>query len=229
MSNNWQSQEALHSRDWHSRTYLATDYQGQLPTEYAALNTALDETSCVFKHDQTTTVAKFELTDQSLVLKRYNPRSGWHKLKRALRQSRAHRCWKMSYAFNQAGLNVARPVLMHEHRFGPLCFDAYFVTQMLEGQELLQVLPTMASPERLKVLSQIKEAFAKMRNAKLTHGDMKASNLLWANGKIFFIDLDAAAAHQSAVTWNASHAKDRKRFLKNWQQQPDLIELFSGL
>lgn len=195
----------------------------------ALLKERLLDARSVFKDDRTTTVACINEGALHSVLKRYNPRTNGHKLSRAFRQTRARRCWKMSYAFARAGLNVAQPLLMYEQRFGPIRLDAYFVNAMLVGEELLSALPTMSDDQQNSVVQSVKQAFEIMHKAKLTHGDMKASNLLWVDGELFFIDLDAAQRHSSYVTWNVSHNKDKKRFLKNWADQPELLALFDDL
>ena len=59
---------------------------------------------------------------------------------------------------------------------------------------------------------------------------MKATNLLWVDGALYFIDLDAAKKHAWwSLTWGKAHAKDKRRFLKNWAEKPDLLSLFSEL
>lgn len=205
---------------------MSSSHLGRVPVSANELNGLLLDTSRAFKHDRTTTVAKVELAGEAMVLKRYNPRNQWHKIKRALRRSRARRCWKMSYAFSEAGLNVASPILMLEDRFGPFRLDAYFVNAFLEGQELMTLLPSMSQQERQKVANAIDDAFAKMKLARLTHGDLKASNLMWSDEKLYFIDLDAAQQHRNPVTWLKGHNKDRKRFLKNWQGDSQLLAFF---
>jgi len=143
--------------------------------------------------------------------------------------SRARRCWSMSYVFSQAGLNVARPVFMYEQRIGPLRLDAYFVSETLHAEELLTALPKMNDKEKLAVVVAVDEAFKKMLKAKISHGDMKATNIMWADNKLFFIDLDASKRHtiQALARWK--NTKDIKRFLKNWDDQPDLLALFDKL
>jgi len=100
------------------------------------------------------------------------------------------------------------------------------VSEFLEGQELLTLLPTMISEDQQRVSTAIEDAFEKMKAARLTHGDLKASNLMWCDNKLYFIDLDAAQHHINSVTWQQAHNKDRKRFLKNWQQDSQLLALF---
>lgn len=224
----WAGQPVTRRIDWNSRIWMSSYYSQLVPVNAEALNELLLDTSSAFKHDKTTTVAQVRLADQPMVLKRYNPRNSWHKVKRALRRSRARRCWQMSYAFSKAGLNVAAPILMLEDRFGPFRLDAYFLNEFIDGQELITALPAMNEEERQKVAESIEDAFKKMKAARLTHGDLKASNLMWSNNKLYFIDLDAAQQHRNPVTWLKGHSKDRKRFLKNWQEDSQLLSMFSA-
>ena len=224
----WAQQPITRTIDWNSRVWVSSNYLERIPVDAKSLNELLSDTACAFKHDRTTTVAQVSLAGESMVLKRYNPRNQWHKIKRALRRSRARRCWQMSYAFSEAGLNVAQPILMVEDRFGPLRLNAYFVNEFLQGQELLTLLPTMVSEQRQRVSMAIEDAFEKMKAARLTHGDLKASNLMWCGDKLYFIDLDAAQLHNNSVTWQKGHNKDRKRFLKNWQHDKQLLALFES-
>ena len=190
------------------------------------LDRAIEQSDTVFKDDQTTTVARINIADASYVFKRYNPRSSWHRLKRAFRRSRARRCWSMSYHFQSAGLNVPEPVLMYEKRLGPIRRNAYFVNRLLGGDELLGLLPSMTAQHQESVVLAIRDAFRAMRLHRISHGDMKASNLLWVDGALFFIDLDAARKHLTKTGWRLAARKDRKRFRKNWLGQPDLLRLF---
>lgn len=225
----WLQNQVIRCSGWSSQFCQTAETQSVLNADHATLGSLLDDSTTLLKDDRTTTVGKLELASQSFVLKRYNARSRGHRFKRALRRSRARRCWNMSYAFARAGLNVAAPVLMYEHRFGPLRLDAYFATEFLVGDELLSALPSMSVVEQAAVVAAIDVAFSKMRVAKLTHGDMKASNLLWVSGMLYFIDLDAAQQHRTEFSWRAKHAKDKKRFLKNWRSQPEILDLFAGL
>jgi tRNA A-37 threonylcarbamoyl transferase component Bud32 len=225
----WLKQRIDSSHSWSGKCNSARRYSEQIPVTVEALNKALTESEMLLKDDQTTTVARYPLADETLVIKRYNPRSQWHKIKRALRRTRADRCWQMSYLFAQAGLYVARPLLMFEHRLGPIRFNAYFVNQLLEGEELLSALPKMTASEQQLVKRAMIASFQKMSLAMITHGDLKASNIIWKDDKLYFIDLDAAQVHRNKSTWAMANNKDRKRFLKNWRDKPELLALFEDL
>lgn len=226
---NWLTQLTHVSAAWSHRRIVATSYADVIAHNAEGLDKLLENKRHVLKHDRTTTVAKCEFIDQAVIVKRYNPRNKWHTIKRALRQSRAKRCWQMSYVFSDAGLNVAQPILMYEKRVGPIRFDAYFVSQFLDGEELLNALPSMAVSEQLMVKHAMQDAFSKMEKAKLSHGDLKASNLIWKDHSLYFIDLDAAQKHISKITWSKAHKKDRKRFMKNWRGQAELLDMFQDL
>lgn len=189
----------------------------------------LQRQSKILKDDRTTTVACLHLKPRQMVLKRYNARSWGHVISRSVRRSRASRCWQMSYAFANAGIRVAAPYLMYEQRFGPLRLNAYFVSEYLPGEELLKALPSMDAEQQSRVLQKIRDAYQRMRAAKLSHGDLKASNLIWHNDELYFIDLDAAQQHRSISSWSRAHHKDRQRFSKNWRDQPALLALFADL
>lgn len=225
----WVGQEVLKVSKWSCRYWIKAnsstkDFNEQHSNR--ALDNIIESSDTVFKNDRTTTVVKLEQGVEAYVLKRYNARNQLHKFKRAFRRSRASRCWKMSYQFQKAGLNVAEPVLMYENRFGPIRADAYFINKYLIGNELLEQLPLMDAAEQQQVVSAISDSFIKMRLNKLSHGDMKASNLMWVEGKLFFIDLDASRKHLTSIGWKLAHQKDKKRFMKNWRNDPKLIKLF---
>lgn len=169
----------------------------------------------LLKNDKTTTVVKLDIAGTTLVIKRYNARNFWHRLKRSLRQSRAMRCWLMSEKFTSAGLQVAPRLAMVERRFGPFRLDAYFIAKWVEAEELLAWLPSQSMTEKNKVKKQMNFVFSAFKQHRLSHGDMKATNLLWQNGKIVFLDLDAATQHHSNALWLRGYRRDKKRFAKN--------------
>lgn len=229
MSGDWVIQAVINQRTWRYRKRVLKAYSDLFQQNPAELNAELATANSPFKNDRTTTVQLITRGNEQFILKRYNARNLWHRYKRAFRRSRAIRCWDMSEQFNLAGLNVAEPICVLEKRFGPIRQDAYFISRFIPGAELLDLLPTLGAQQQQAVASEIKVAFAKLRKNKLSHGDMKATNLLWLNEKIVFIDLDAARVHRRQQSWERAHRKDRRRFLKNWQGQPELARLFDGL
>lgn len=225
----WLQQTFSEVSNWRQRHFIVDTHSELLEANTSNLDQLLAESSVLFKDDRTTTVGLYETNQQQFVVKRYNARNMGHAIKRALRQSRAMRCWRLSYEFQQAGLRVAPPVLMFEKRFGPLCGNAYFVNKYLQGTELLALLPRASDKQKLEIASQVENAFKKMRDYGLTHGDMKASNILWVDEQLYFVDLDAARKHRTRISWNHANKRDIKRFRKNWSGNTELLSLFESL
>lgn len=199
----------------HVKTELRAALQGDIDT--------LMQTGVVLKNDKTTTVVRVNIAGDDIIIKRYNARSAWHRVKRALRQSRAQRCWLMSQRFHQVGLHVAQPLAMVERRWGPFCSDAYFIAENVSGEELLAWLPQQTVAVQTQVSQQMQRVFALFQAHRLSHGDMKATNLLWQQDRVVMLDLDAAHAHQSHWFWLRCFRRDQKRFARNGQLFSSLI------
>jgi Ser/Thr protein kinase RdoA (MazF antagonist) len=59
---------------------------------------------------------------------------------------------------------------------------------------------------------------------RITHGDLKASNLLWDADRLVLIDLDAMCQHASPAGFARAWQRDRARFLRNWPAGSPLRE-----
>ena len=51
---------------------------------------------------------------------------------------------------------------------------------------------------------------------RISHGDLKATNLLWHDGRVWLIDLDAMMQHRSDKAFSQAWRRDRARLLRNW-------------
>lgn len=188
--------------------------QGEELVGIASRLAELIKTGESLKFDKAASVSKVRVCNQDLIIKRFTGRSRWHSVKRLLRRSRANNAWKASQAYSTAGIGVPEAKMYLERRLGPLRFDSYFVYQALEGEPLLEVLPNAEGAERRALIAQLADLFRKLRANHLVHGDMKATNLMVVKGKIFAIDLDVAGTCK--FHFEKAHARDQKRFLKNW-------------
>lgn len=169
------------------------------------------------KQGRTATLARVECGDKRLVIKRYNIKSTGHALSRALRPSRAWHSWVEGNRLRFLGIATPRPLALIEQRFGPLRGKAWLITDFSEGENLASRYPetgTLVPPEtELAVLGKL---FRQLLAARISHGDLKATNLLWDGGRISLIDLDAMRQHGSNVTFRRAWRKDCERFLSNW-------------
>jgi len=67
------------------------------------------------------------------------------------------------------------------------------------------------------------DLFGRLFRHRLTHGDMKATNFLWHDGRIEVIDLDALAPHRREAAFARAWRRDRARFLANWPADSPLL------
>jgi tRNA A-37 threonylcarbamoyl transferase component Bud32 len=169
------------------------------------------------KDGNSATVVLTELGGQQVVIKRYNMKSVWHFLKRCWRPSRAANAWRQGNLMNLLGIPTPAVLGFVEHRFGPFRKRAYLISEYVDhASELSQVYADEAPKEH--ELKQIRRIFNLMREYRLSHGDMKASNLLLTeSGQVELIDLDAMQEHRYDWTFERAFAMDQQRFMMNWK------------
>lgn len=182
-----------------------------------------------FKHDNTTTVGITSRDGRKLVIKRYNTKNQWHAFRRLLRRSRAQNCFEFALTLQQLGVATAPPVAFVEERFGPLKGRSWLITEFVEGPVCLDYIQESASSrEAGEIAARLERVFQKLAKANITHGDMKATNYILRNRREpVLLDLDAMTRHQNPARYATAHARDRARFMKNWQAKPDIKACFS--
>lgn len=182
----------------------------------------------VLKAGNTCTVVQTEVGGHSLVIKRYNIKNFWHGLNRAWRPSRAALSWRNMMCLSLWRLGVPQPVAMIEKRIGPIRRQAYFITEHVAGNDLLDFCFTQTRDEQglTAIANKIKKLFAMLDSVWLSHGDLKANNILLKNGEPVLLDLDAMKPHRSFITWQRSKRRDEERFKKNWEGTPELEKIF---
>ncbi len=181
----------------------------------------------ILKNGNTATVAKIRLGERDLVVKRYNIKNFGHGLLRAFRKTRAWNSWENSYHMEFLGIPSLKPLAMLETRFGPLRGKAYFITEYIEGPDALNYLRGTKNPngepEALANLLQ------NLSSSQISHGDLKATNFLMASNGPVIIDLDAMRQLKDPAQFAKAFNKDIDRFMKNWEDNPELASRFEGL
>lgn len=167
------------------------------------------------KQGRTATLAMVEFDGRQLVIKRYNIKNTGHALSRALRPSRAWHSWVAGNRLQFLGIATPRPLALIEKRFGPLRGKAWLITEYCPGRNLLEHLDA-ERPVPEEERAALRSLFTQLAAARITHGDLKATNLLRDGRRISLIDLDAMRQHGSNVTFRRAWRKDCERFLENW-------------
>ncbi len=186
----------------------------------------VDTDSRIIKHDGTTTVALLQKDAAQWVIKRYNTKNLWHALRRPFRRSRAENCWQMSKLCAQAKISIPTPIAYIEKRFGPLRGRSYFINEFVQADNLLTHLTKHGAAVAEITEKKVIKLFEALRSAGIVHGDMKATNILVSNKKLFLLDLDACTKSGNQVVFEQGCRKDRARFLQNWENHPDLYQRF---
>ena len=169
----------------------------------------------MLKDGNTSTVVRVESGGRVRVIKRYNLKSFRHALSRFWRPSRAWHSWVAGHRLAFFGIATPAPLAMLEERVGPLRRRAFLVTDHCPGDSLMQRLSPDREPDD-EMATALIDLFEQFLRLKITHGDMKATNLLWHDGRIVVIDLDAMVRHDSHTAFVRDWRRDRARFLRNW-------------
>ncbi len=170
------------------------------------------------KRGNTATVVKIPGDNNDWVLKRYNIKSFWHGLSRCFRPSRAWISWESAHRLELLGIETPAPLAMRENRTGPLRREAYLVTECASGESLTAWLlkrGNEAIPDWLD--REVHRLFDTLWRSHVSHGDMKATNLIVSGEQLQVIDLDAVQWHRRERPFVKAYGRDLQRFMDNWQ------------
>ncbi|MCL5042464.1 MAG: lipopolysaccharide kinase InaA family protein [Gammaproteobacteria bacterium] len=205
---NWWRFQSVQRQDSKALSSLLADIDGPFRDQPPAL-----------KNGGSSTVTRATIDGRELVIKRYNIKSFSHWLRRFWRPSRAWHSWLAGHHLRFLGIDTPEPLAMIESRFGPLRRRAWLVTEYCEGVDLLSHMGESGEREPdAKEGSAILAVFQQLAKARMTHGDCKATNLLWDGQRIWLIDLDGMRVHNNTASWQQAWAEDRRRLLRNWPE-----------
>jgi len=166
------------------------------------------------KRGNSTTVSRCVLGGRSVVVKQYRYKDVWRWLRRCWRRSRASNSWYFSHLLQDAGITIPEPLALVERRWGPLVLESWFVSKYVEATSLLDAWHSR-EPEAWE-RAAVENLFACLRELSVSHGDMKATNLLVSGREIYLIDFDGMREHRDRASATRALGKDRQRFLRNW-------------
>jgi len=211
-----------HRQDWNHYIVYDRRIESTALQSFLKAPDAFIESGEIIKAGTTTTVALIEIDGVQYVLKRYNIKSLWHRMRRLVQPSRAWICWRNAHMLEVLGIKTAKPLLMMEWRFGSLRREAYFLSEYLPGEDALHFLnkEPINSPAWQHTLSQFKALFSILRDYSVVHGDMKATNFQITDQGVAVLDLDGMYWKSDARRFNSAQEKDLKRFAKNWENDP---------
>ena len=173
----------------------------------------------------TTNVADSIVNGKHILLKRYNIKNIKHRLSRFWRPTRGWRSWQEGFRLLALGIPTAKPLALIEERHLWMRGRAWLVTEYLNGPDLLLHFKQyeQSVPPEAELLA-LDDLFASLITARISHGDLKGTNLFWINNQWVLIDLDAVKQHPCKTSFKHAYQKDRARFLRNWPKESPLYK-----
>lgn len=181
------------------------------------------------KQGRTNTVVRVTLdNDKQVLVKRYRSTKRFSCLK-MLMMSRARNSWLGAYLLKMLDIRTPTPLALLEHRIGPFVRCSYIVTDYIPGNQLLNYFDIQAWPSNWEsVVRQVKDYFLSLERSLVAHGDMKATNFIVYKDEVYLIDLDSMVSCKTFKQYQPLWEKDCDRFMKNWQNVPDVAALFQS-
>jgi tRNA A-37 threonylcarbamoyl transferase component Bud32 len=212
------------TRSWWQYCAVLRSRSAELSPLLAAPDQPFEQTPQL-KDGGSSSVTLAQTGASQVVVKRYNIKGLGHWLTRFWRPSRAWHSWLAAQRLQFLHIPTPAPLAMVESRFGPLRRRAWLICEFCPGASLIEVfgeqgeiLPTAQQGEALLVMVR------QLGEAHISHGDFKATNLLWHADQVWLIDLDSMQAHHSSAEWHAAWQIDRARLIRNWPQGSPLAE-----
>jgi len=178
----------------------------------------------ILKDGDTCYVSRLTWNSKDVVVKRYNHKGFIHSLRHTIKRSRARRGWLHGHRLGMLNIATPRPLAYIEQRRGLLVWQSYLVTEYVKGQKLYDFLrdDNVAEQRQLKSIQQVMKLLDKLWRYRITHGDLKHTNILITENGPVLTDLDATIVHRWVLLYRNKRAKDMERFLKKTGISPAL-------
>jgi len=188
------------------------------------IDTLMDGGQILKNNDDTSYVSRIEWGGKDAVVKRYNRRGLIHSLRHTIKKSRARRGWLHTQQLGVLNIATPRSFAYVEQHKGLLLWESYLVTEYVLGQNLYRFLrnDNATEQQRSKAIQQVVELLGELGKYRISHGDLKHTNILITENGPVLTDLDAMKKHRWNWTYKIRRAKDLKRFLRKTDVSPEL-------
>ena len=187
---------------WNFQMARLGNRSGIFLTDFAKADTAAEflrqidqlmETGDVLQKDISTRVVRCAYNNWDIVIKRYNHQGLWHSLRHTIKGSRAKKCWRFGHLLTAANIPCAAPLgVVEEHRFG-MVRQSYIINAFVEGPLLYVPMkdPNCSPQQRKAIVQKAERVLEQLGQHRLTHSDMKSSNMIICDGRPVLVDLDS--------------------------------------
>jgi tRNA A-37 threonylcarbamoyl transferase component Bud32 len=171
----------------------------------------------ILKKGNTSYVSRIKWNGKDVVIKRYNHKDLFHSLRHTIKRSRAYRVWLHGHRLTILGIATPRPLAYIESYRGPILWKSYIITEYVNGLKLYDFFrdKKVSNERRARLVSSVEKLLQKMGKYKITHGDLKHTNILITDNGPVLTDLDAMVVHKICWLFQSERHKDMARFLKD--------------
>ena len=157
------------------------------------------EAGQILKNGNTSFISRIQLNGHDTVVKQYNHKGLWHSLRHTLKGSRAKKCWLFGHRLNGHGIATAKPLGFLEQRKFGLVWQSYILNKFIDGQNIQEYLNRSDTPDNIKedISKKAQDMLDNLAHFKMTHGDLKSSNILIHKDTPVLIDLDSMKLHRN--------------------------------
>ena len=168
----------------------------------------------ILKNGNTCYVSRITCNGADIVVKRYNHKGMIHSLRHTIKRSRARRGWLHAHHLGMREIPTPQPLAFIERRKGWLIWNSYLVTRFTEGPSLYHFLrdERIAPEQRASTTQQVKNLLDQLAKYRITHGDLKHTNILITKNGPVLTDLDSVQFHRLNWMYRIRSAKDREHF-----------------
>ncbi len=220
----------VYHRNWYRLSVCDRQYYSDSLRELIADPDCSITQGTVIKKGYTSTVASTMIDGQCVLVKRYNIKNWKHAISRAFRPTRAFHTWTNAHRLIFFGINTPTPIAFIEERWGFIRRRAYYISEYYTGDTCWDFFhnPKIKQKQKLQIAKSIAAQLKKLKNIKISHGDLKASNILVSGNQASFVDLDSMKRHWFSRGFKKAWEKDMKRFLRNWSECESVTAMFKN-
>jgi RIO-like serine/threonine protein kinase len=170
----------------------------------------------ILKRGNTCYVSRLSLNDRDIVIKRYNYKGFFHSIRNTIKGSRARRGWLFGHLLEMLNVPTPKPLGYIEARNGLLVVRSYIVMEFVDGTKLEQFLQGegVSEQKRSQIKQQIIELLDRLAFYKVTHGDLKHTNILINGGRLVLTDLDSMRLRKSKFSYRLFRDRDIELFAR---------------
>jgi tRNA A-37 threonylcarbamoyl transferase component Bud32 len=168
----------------------------------------------ILKNGNTCYVSRTNYQGNDIVIKRYNHIGLIHSIRHTIKRSRARRGWLNAHRLVMLNIPTPLPMAYIEELRGPIVWKSYLVTEYINGDKLHDLLTdsSINQQQRSKLIRQSRQLVDRLHDNCITHGDLKHTNILFANGAAILLDLDSMKYRRWSWIHKLRLGKDLNRF-----------------